>query len=103
MQADRIKPVGLACPLPATILLASVIVGELTVESNVSAPWFENCKFSSDICCRNHTRSSHQASADVRQDAPIQIWYDQHIKLLRSTHGLHGRVINDQIIELNLR
>ena len=103
MQADRIRPVGLACPFPATIVLVPLKTVDLTVKTNVSASWFENGKFSSNVCCRDHTRSSHQARTDVRQDTPVQIWYHQHIKLLRSTHRLHRCVIDNQIIELDLR
>lgn len=57
--------------------------------------------FSTIVGSRNDTRTAYQGRTNVGQDATVQVWHDQDIKLLRSRHKLHGCIVYNHVSELN--
>src|SRR5947207_12527753 len=77
---------------------ATVKYGIHTVQPNMTTSRFKYRKFPSNIGSRNNAWSSDKTSTNIRQNTPIQIWYNQNIKLLGSTHSLHGSIVDNQIV-----
>jgi hypothetical protein len=79
------------------------LVLALDVKTDVTAAGFENSNIPTHVAARNNARAAYKGSANVGQNATVQIGHDHDIELLRLAHALHGGVIDDHVIGLDGR
>ena len=63
----------------------------------------EHGHFVPEVCTRCDAEAPDQASADVAQDVAVEIGKDEHVVLLRAGHQLHRAVVDNSILELDIR
>lgn len=76
------------------------LVLALDIKTNMTTSRLEHGHVAAHVTARNHARSSDQGSADIGQDASVQVRHDHHIELLRTRDSLHRRIVDDHIVDL---
>lgn len=66
----------------------------------MSTPRLENGNFSTHIAPWYNTGTANKSGTYVGENTPVEIRHDHHVKLLGPGNGLHGRVVDDHIIDL---
>ena len=56
-----------------------------------------------DVSAGRHAQSAHQPRAQVGDDVPVEIGRDNDIVFLRAPHQLHAEVIDERVMELDVR
>ena len=79
------------------------LVTSLNIQTNVSASRLKDCIFPSHVATGNDPRTAHKSSTNVGKDRSVQVGHNKDIELLRSGNSLHGRIIDDQVVNFQLR
>ena len=79
------------------------LVLALDIQADVSTARLEDGHVAAHVAPRHYARATDQRCADVRQDTPVQVRHDHDVELLRSSDGLHGRVVDDHVARLERR
>src|SRR6266480_762028 len=74
------------------------LVFAFDVKADVTASGFEDCDFPTHIATRNDARTSDEASANVGQDAAVQVGHDHDVELLWSRYALHRGIVDDHVV-----
>ena len=78
------------------------LVLALDVKTNVSAAGFENSDITAHVAAGNDTGASNKSGGNVGQNTTVQVGHDHDIELLGSADALHGGVIDDHVVGLEL-
>lgn len=70
----------------------------LDIQPHVSAAGFEDRDVASHIAAGDDTGPTDEGSADIGQDATVQVRHDHDVELLRTGDGLHGGVVDDHVV-----
>lgn len=79
------------------------LVLALDVQTNMTASRLEDSDVASHVGARNQTRATDKGSADVGENATVEVRHDHDVELLRSRDSLHGSVVDDHVVDLQGR
>ena len=72
----------------------------LDIETDVSAARLEHSDVTANVAARHDTGAADQTSADVGENATVQVWHDHDVELLRAADALHRCVVDDHVVRL---
>ena len=79
------------------------LVLALDIETDVTAPRLENSRVAAHVASRDNSRSANETSANVGQNASVQVGHHQDVELLWPGHTLHRRVVDNHVVVLDGR
>lgn len=79
------------------------LVLALDVETNVSATGLEDGNVTAHVAAGDDTGTTDKSGSDVGEDTTVQVRHDHDVKLLGSADALHGGVIDNHVVGLELR
>jgi len=78
------------------------LVLALDIETDVTAAGLKDGDVAAHVAARNNTGTTDKGSGDVGQDTTVQVGHDHDVELLRAADALHGSVVNDHVVALQL-
>lgn len=79
------------------------LVLALDVETDVPAAGLEDGDITTHIAAGDNTRATDKSSGNVGKNTAIQVGHDHDVELLGLADALHGSVIDDHVVGLELR
>jgi hypothetical protein len=79
------------------------LVTALDVETDVTATGLEDSVLTAHVGTRDDAGTTNESSTDVGQDGSVQVRHDQHVKLLGPGDSLHGRIVDNHVVDLETR
>lgn len=79
------------------------LVLTLDVQTNVTASRLEDSDVASHVGARNQTRATDKGSADVGENATVEVRHDHDVELLRPRDSLHGSIVDNHVVDLQGR
>lgn len=76
------------------------LVLTLDVKTDVSASWLENGNVTAHVATWDDTWASDKGGTDVGENASVQVWHDENVKLLWTGDTLHGGVVDNHVAGL---
>lgn len=76
------------------------LVLALNVETDVTATRLEDSNVAAHVAARDDTGTTDKSSADVGEDATVQVGHDHDVELLGSGNSLHGGIVDDHVVDL---
>lgn len=76
------------------------LVLPLDIETHVPTPGFKDSHVAAHVAAGDDARPAHESSADVGEDAPVEIGHDHDVELLWFGHTLHRRIIHNHVVGL---
>lgn len=73
------------------------------IETDVTGSGLEDGDLLSKVGTRDDTRSSDETASNVSDDVSVQVGGDEDVKLTRVGDKLHASVINNHLVELDVR
>lgn len=77
------------------------LVLALDVETDVTASGLEDGDVAAHVAARHNARATDETSADVGENASVEVGHDEDVELLGSRDALHGRVVDDHVVVLD--
>lgn len=74
------------------------LVLALDIETNMSASRLEHGNFPTHVATWDDSRSTDESSADVGENATVQVWRDHDVELLWARHALHASVVDNHVV-----
>ena len=63
----------------------------------------EHRHMQSDVGARSHPQPAHQTGAEVADDVAVEVGAEQHVVEFGLLHQLHAHVVDDAVLELDVR
>ena len=78
------------------------LVLALDIQTDVTAARLEDSNVAAHVATGNNTRTTDEGGGDVGQDATVEVGHDHDVELLRPADALHGSVVDNHVIALEL-
>lgn len=76
------------------------LVFALDIETNMATTRFEHGDIAAHVAARNQAGSADKSSTNVGKNATVKVGHHHHVELLGAGDSLHGRIIDDHVINL---
>ena len=78
------------------------LVLALDIETDVTAAGLEDGDITAHVAAGNDTRATDEGSGDVGENTTVKVGHDHDVELLGLADALHGGVIDDHVVALEL-